>query len=104
MLRTIATNVLEGLPLIPRPAYPGAVNDYTVAVGEHMAGRIMLRPKAGGEESWLWSITGPALPAELAPGHGEAATLLEAKAAFRAKFRDWQDWACARDSQAYWHD
>jgi hypothetical protein len=104
MLRTIATKTLEGLPLVPKPAYPSAVNDYAIAVGGSTAGRIMLRPKSGGEASWLWTLTGPALPTELAPGHGEATTLQEAKLAFRAKFRDWQVWASARDGEAYWHD
>ena len=68
-------------------------DDYSVRVLDHLAGRIMAKPLAGGRVVWFWTLTGPYLPVDLQPSSGEAETLLEAKAAFRAKFDAWLAWA-----------
>ena len=81
---------LEGQQLTLKPV--GAA-DYSVHIFEYTAGRIMLRPAPGNRVVWLWTITGPYMPAHLQPSHGEAETLKEAKIAFRAKFDSWLAWA-----------
>lgn len=85
---------LEGQPLILKTAAP---NDYTVMVLDRIAGRIMAKPVTGGRTVWFWTVTGPYLPDRLRPGDGDAESLEEAKAAFRAKFDAWLAWA--RDLQ-----
>lgn len=81
---------LEGQPLT---LHRLADDDYSVRVLDHVAGRIMAKPISGGRVVWFWTLTGPYLPADLQPSQGDAETLLEAKAAFRAKFDRWLAWA-----------
>jgi len=81
---------LEGQHLLLKET---AVGDYSVSILDHRAGRIMLKPVSGGREVWFWTITGPYIPTDLQPSHGDADTLLEAKSAFRAKFDAWLVWA-----------
>lgn len=90
MSRYIDPATLEGQPLILKAAAP---NDYTVMVLDRIAGRIMAKPVTGGRTVWFWTVTGPYLPERLRPGDGDAETLEEAKAAFRAKFDAWLAWA-----------
>lgn len=77
-------------------------DDYSVKVLDHVAGRIMVKPLAGGRVVWFWTITGPFIPADLLPSHGEAGTLLEAKAEFRAKFDAWLAWAKMLEQPVMW--
>ena len=81
---------LEGQPLILKAMAP---DDYSVRVLERFAGRIMAKPVSGGRVVWFWTVTGPYVPSHLQPSHGEAESLDEAKAAFRAKFDAWLAWA-----------
>lgn len=68
-------------------------DDYSVRILDHAAGRIMAKPLSGSHMVWFWTLTGPYLPVDMQPSHGEAETLIEAKAAFRAKFDTWLAWA-----------
>lgn len=68
-------------------------DDYAVKVVNHAVGRIMAKPAPSGVVEWFWTFTGPCLPVDTQPSHGEAETLLKAKAAFRAKFDAWLRWA-----------
>lgn len=81
---------LEGQQLVLKPI--GAA-DYSVRILDRRAGRIMLRQVAGNRVAWFWTVTGPYIPADMQPSHGEADTLREAKVAFRAKFDAWLTWA-----------
>lgn len=90
---------LEGQPLLLKTARN---NDYTVRVLDHLAGRIMARPISGGRKIWFWTVTGPYLPLHLQPSSGEADTLEEAKAAFRAKFESWLAWATELGHPVAW--
>ena len=67
------------------------------------AGRIMCRLRSFGEVVWTWSITGPYVPPELQPASGDCAPIDEAKAAFRAKFEAWRNWALGERRAAAWH-
>lgn len=77
-------------------------DDYSVRILDRTAGRIMAKPISGGRQVWYWTVTGPYLPGDLQPSHGEAETLLEAKAAFRARFDRWLTWAVAQEGKAHW--
>ncbi|MFN0191860.1 MAG: hypothetical protein ACKVP5_07760 [Aestuariivirga sp.] len=87
------------VPLLPKRL---ADDDFAVMAGEFLAGRIMRKSKAFGESVWLWTVTGPYLPPQLQPGHGEADNLDAARAAFRAKFDAWRVWA-AQQPEPHWH-
>ena len=80
-----------------------AEEDYAVVVGDLIAGRILLKPMAGGGEVWLWSVTGPHVPPQLHPASGDSASLEEAKGAFKAKFMAWRHWAVAQGGDVNWH-
>lgn len=90
MPRYLDPATLEGQQLTLHEQGEG---DYAVRVLDHVVGRIMAKPIAGGRLVWFWTITGPYIPADLLPSNGDADTLLEAKAAFRAKFDAWLAWA-----------
>ena len=90
---------LEGQPLILHSIGDA---DFAVRVADHAAGRIMAKPISGGRRVWFWTLTGPSLPTDLQPSHGEAETLLTAKAALRAKFNAWMAWAKARGHPVLW--
>jgi len=77
-------------------------DDYAVRVLDHPAGRIMAKPVSGGQVVWFWTLTGPYLPEHLRPSQGDADTLLEAKAAFRAKFDAWLAWAKGLQQPVMW--
>ena len=96
----IDPSTLVGQPLRLRRT---AAGDYSVVIGDLPAGRIMRKPVAGGSEVWLWTVTGPYLPPGLQPAAGDAQTLDEAKAAFRAKYDAWLQWALAQGCEAVWH-
>lgn len=77
-------------------------DDYSVRILDHAADRIMVKSLSGGRVVWFWTLTGPYLPVDMQPSHGEAETLLEAKAAFRAKFDAWLAWATALQQPVMW--
>lgn len=66
-----------------------ADGDFSVVIGNHVAGRITSRTGTGGRLVWQWKITGPYIPWEMQPFHGEAKSLLGAETAFREKFNAW---------------
>ena len=90
----------EGQPLILKRI---GAEDYSVRVNDMVAGRIMAQPRSGGRLVWFWTVTGPYLPDQLRPSHGEAESLEDAKAAFRAKFDKWLAWAALLQHQVMWH-
>ena len=91
---------LVGQPLRLRRTAP---DDYAVLVADMITGRIMRKPVASGAEVWLWTVTGPYLPAGLQPSAGDSPSLEDAKAAFRSKLDKWLAWAIAQGRKAYWH-
>jgi hypothetical protein len=93
-------SAFEGLPLILKRT---GVDDHSVRVNDMVAGRIMAQDRSGGRRVWFWTITGPYLPEHLRPGNGEAETLDEAKAAFRAKFDKWLAWASMLQHEVVWN-
>lgn len=90
---------LEGQPLILKAMAP---DDYGVNVLDRQAGRIMAKPLSGRRVVWFWTVTGPYIPSHLQPSHGEADSLEEAKAAFRAKFDAWLAWAKGLQHPVVW--
>jgi putative SOS response-associated peptidase YedK len=80
-----------------------AKDDYAVNVRDLPAGRIRRDVKSGNRMTWLWTVTGPYVPPELQPGHGEAETLSGAKLMFRAKFDSWMAYAETPESKRVWH-
>lgn len=77
--------------------------DYSVRCAGYLVGRILRSDLSGGTESWLWTVTGPYLPEELRPSDGREGDLGGAKAAFRAKFDAWLQWALEQDGPVPWH-
>lgn len=83
--------------------------DFNVMVeaGEHgrlAVGRIMRVARSSGRSPFLWTITGPAAPDSGVALDGEAESLDEAKAEFRAAFDRLLRWAAAsRDGELRWH-
>jgi hypothetical protein len=73
--------------------HPVGIDDYAVKVSDQVAGRIILRSLTSGSEVWFWTMTGPELPLDMRPSHGEADTLTEATDAFLVKFDLWLAWA-----------
>jgi hypothetical protein len=68
------------------------------------AGRIMLVARSSGRSPFLWTITGPAAPASGVALNGEADSLEQAKAEFRAAFDRLLHWAAmSRDVELQWH-
>lgn len=100
MKLTIEPSRLVGQPLVTQVR---AENDYTVSIDGLTAGRIMLQPIANGATTWLWTITGPALVQAGLSSSGNAATLAEARQAFRVQFDLWLEWALAADAAVRWH-
>jgi hypothetical protein len=86
----IDPNTLEGQQLV---LHAIGSEEYSVQVADHIGGGIIAKPMSGGGVVWFWTITGPYLPIDMRPSHGEADTLLQAKAAFRAKYDRWLAWA-----------
>jgi hypothetical protein len=78
-------------------------DDYSVLSGNRGAGRIMRKPKAFGESVWLWTVTGPFVPAPLLPSHGEAGSLESAKRAFREKWERLHEWSASAGKLLHWH-
>lgn len=74
---------LEGQQLV---LHRVGVNDFADGVADHAAGRIMARSVSGSRVLWFWTLTGPYMPSHLQPSNGDADSLLQAKAAFGAKF------------------
>lgn len=77
-------------------------DDYAVMAGSRTAGRIMAKPKAGGEAIWFWTITGPHTPASLQPSNGEVETLEAAKSAYRSKTQAIFELAKSERREVYW--
>ena len=100
MSRYVDPATLEGQPLILKVI---GAQDYSVRVLDRVAGRITIKPLSGGRTVWFWTVTGPYLPGHLRPGDGDADTLEEAKAAFRAKFDAWLAWAKDLQHPVVWH-
>lgn len=90
----------EGQPLILKRYAEG---DYGVVVRDLVAGRIMHQPRSFGQKVWFWTVTGPYLPDQLQPSNGEADSLDDAKAAFRAKFNRWLAWAVPLKHMVVWN-
>lgn len=90
----------EGHPLILRRRSEG---DYEVIVRGMGAGRILAQDRSASRRVWLWTVTGPHLPDQLKPGHGEADNIDDAKAAFQAKFHTWQAWAVGQQHMVVWN-
>jgi hypothetical protein len=90
MSRYIDPKSLDGLPLVTHAI---GHDVYSVNIAGLQCGRITANLVAGGDVVWHWTITAPYLPEDLQPSHGNAATLYEAKAAFREKFDKWLEWA-----------
>lgn len=80
-----------------------AENDYSVLIDGLRAGRIRLTPIANGETTWFWTVTGPALVQAGLSSSGNAASLGEARQAFRERFDQWLAWALDTDAAVYWH-
>ena len=54
-------------------------------------------------QAWRWTITGPAVPEFRLPIDGEAASLEDAKASFRAAFDALLYWSCmAQNAELRW--
>lgn len=54
-------------------------------------------------QAWLWTITGPTVPDSRLPIQGEAASVEDAKAAFRAAFDALLYWAAIeKDGELPW--
>jgi hypothetical protein len=88
-------------PMTLRKTFSGAADDYEVRIGDVTLGRIMLRNKSFGQSLWLWTLTGPYVPAALQPSHGEAESLEIAKVDFKIKFTRWLDWANTQDGSIW---
>lgn len=93
-------STLHGQPLMLRRL---AVDDYVVIVAGLRCGRILGGTGPGMSTVWTWTVTGPYVPPHLQPSNGRAATLGEAKAAFRATFENWLVWAQEQRQPAAWH-
>jgi hypothetical protein len=100
----IPVDALSGQPLLLKQI---GANDYSIYVeadGRRLsAGRIMAVQRPDLRQAWLWTITGPAVPDSRLPIDGEAVSLEDAKAAFRAAFDLLLYWASmARDGELPW--
>lgn len=73
-----------------------------VLIAHKLPDRIMRKPVAGGGDVWLWTVTGPYLSPNLQPSAGDAASLEEAKEAFKLKFMVWLHWAVAQGGEVHW--
>ena len=80
MSLTIEPVRFTGLPLITKAI---GESDFAVMCDGLPAGRIFLREVANGASHWFWTITGPALVQAGLSSSGQAATLKEARQAFR---------------------
>ncbi len=100
MSLTIEPVRFTGQPLVTKAI---AENDFAVMCDGLPAGRIFLRHVANGASHWFWTITGPALVQPGLSSSGQAASLEEARQAFRAQFDKWLAWALAADVAVYWH-
>lgn len=76
--------------------------DYSVRVNENVVGGIVAKTNSGESVVWFWTITGPHLPIDMRPSHGETDTLVEAKTAFRAKYDRWLAWAAELGHPVDW--
>jgi hypothetical protein len=91
---------LKDEPLILKRIGEG---DYSVRAINRVAGRIMLKSVSGSRAVWLWTVTGPYIPSELQPSHGDADSLEDAMAAFRSKFNRWREWAETLGHDVVWN-
>lgn len=76
--------------------------DYSVMVKDMRAGRIMATMTTDNTVVWLWTVTGPYVPADM-PATGREDTLDAAKATFKARFEAWQEWAEKLGHDVVWH-
>lgn len=98
---TIDPHRFTGLPLMSKAT---AQDDYSIFIDGLQAGRIMRQARAFGNETWFWTITGPALVQAGMTSSGEAETLDAARQAFRERFDEWLTWATAASGRIYWND
>ena len=61
--------------------------DYDVFDGDHDVGRIYLVDSNGDQQTWFWGVSFQLTGRK---SYGHAATLDEAKAAFRAEYQAWK--------------
>lgn len=81
-----------------------AADDYRVMIAGHTAGRIFRTMKSASQHVWLWTVTGPYLPNARLNGTGDSTDIAEAKAAFRATFNAWLEWAVEQNAPVVWHE
>ena len=79
-----------------------ATDDYAIMIDGMVAGRLMRQALSFQRVVWFWSVTGPYMPPELQPTHGECETMEDAQEAFKAKFWSWHRWATIA-GKTVWH-
>ena len=82
----------------------GDDDDYRVTIAGHTAGRIFRTMRSASQNVWLWTLTGPYLPATQLNSNGVSTDLGEAKTAFRATFDAWLQWAIQQNAPIMWHE
>ena len=82
----------------------GDDDDYRVTIAGHTAGRIFRTMRSASQHVWLWTLTGPYLPAAQLNSNGDSTDLGEAKTAFRATFDSWLAWALRQNGEVIWHE
>ena len=82
----------------------GDDDDYRVTIAGHTAGRIFRTMRSASQHVWLWTLTGPYLPAAQLNSNGDSTDLGEAKTAFRATFDFWLAWALRQNGEVIWHE
>ena len=82
----------------------GDDDDYRVTIAGHTAGRIFRTMRSASQNVWLWTLTGPYLPATQLNSNGDSTDLGEAKTAFRATFDAWLQWAIQQNAPIMWHE
>lgn len=90
MQRYVTSQRFRDKALIPKATAP---DDFTISIDGLTAGRIMRVPRSNQREVWFWTVTGPSMAQAGLPSSGEQETLEGAKAAFRAAFDRWLEWA-----------
>ena len=86
--------------LVPSVA---AEDDLAISIDGMNARRIMRLAHALGKETWLWTVTGPALLQAGITSSGETETLEESRQAFGTTFDTWLQWALASSGPVMWH-
>jgi hypothetical protein len=74
---------------ISRPGGPWSETDFDVFDGDQNVGRIYLVNAFGGSETWFWGLSFEFQLTER-KSYGDANSLDDAKAAFKAEYERWQ--------------